>query len=139
MHLSFCLVYMFSLHFVADFLLQSREMGKKKSEVFSVLVDHLTIQWLVVGLGLFLITDPTKALAMTGINAVVHGVIDWNVWRLYKKYVGHVIQTSPNNPLITSDPLNPWKYYEDHWFYATIGFDQFLHISTLALIGGLFL
>ena len=27
-----------------------------------------------------------------------------------------------------------WKYWEDHWFYTTIGFDQLLHVLTIILL-----
>ena len=40
------------LHFVADFLLQSREMGKNKSSKFSVLLAHLAIQYFVIAFGM---------------------------------------------------------------------------------------
>jgi hypothetical protein len=29
-----------------------------------------------------------------------------------------------------------WKYWEDHWFFTTIGFDQLLHGLTLIYLAG---
>lgn len=129
------LVYAFFLHFVADFLLQSREMGKNKSSQFKVLVQHLLIQFWVVGLGLYPFVGTQAAARIALINTIVHGVIDWNIWRGYKALVlkrlsSYAVQDF-GHPL--QGRGNEWHYWEDHWFYATIGLDQFLHMATLVV------
>ncbi len=63
------------------------------------------------------------------INAVIHGVIDWNIWRAYKMYV------SASHDLANLGGSD-YKYWEDHLFYVTIGLDQFLHMTTLVTVYG---
>lgn len=130
----------FLAHFVADFLLQSREMGKKKSEVFSVLSQHIKIQFLVVALFLIPFIGFMKAIDISFLNALVHGLIDWNIWRGYKAVAHYRImnQVAGSNTAEADykEAVANFKFWDDHYFYATIGLDQLLHISTLtALIG----
>lgn len=136
-------IYMFFLHFVADFLLQSREMGKQKSENFRYLFIHVGIQMIVMFAGLLYLLDPLKAYQIACINALVHGIIDWNIWRLYKytvyrkmrSYVwykfGYCADKDDHN---AKEFFSHYQYWEDHWFYLTIGLDQFLHFSTIVLV-----
>lgn len=124
-------------HFVADFVLQSRDMGKKKSSEPSYLAAHLLIQFMAFLLVVAFIS-PGMAVWFSFANAAIHGVIDWNLWRLYKLYAYTVIKKNPQHPLLTGNPAEPWKYWEDHWFYTTIGFDQLLHGLTLVLLAGAF-
>lgn len=121
------LVLAFFLHFVADFILQSREMGKRKSTDILFLVAHLGIQFFV-----FL---PFFGLKFALLNALIHGLIDWNIWKLYKY---SVLKRSKNGSSLgiwdVGTELANFKYWEDHLFYTTIGFDQFLHTLTLILL-----
>ncbi len=135
---------MFACHFVADFLLQSREMGKTKSTKFNVLLQHIGIQWLVMVFSLSFCVKINLACELGTLNAVVHGIIDWNIWRLYKwsayyrikKGIDKHLQLSYEGPIKQEQQ---WIYYEDHWFYATIGLDQLLHSLTLIVLAGVIL
>lgn len=153
------LVYLFILHFIADFLLQSREMGQKKSSEPRWLFKHLGIQFGIFFVGLlpmllYLMYNPElmiiqsykyallgtaifKALAFCFWNTVAHGIIDWNIWRLYKLSVKYRLGRWPEtNPKVKRWlDTGVWEYWEDHIFYTTIGFDQMLHMSTLVLVG----
>ena len=146
------IVYLLIVHFVADFLLQSREMGVNKSSNWKYLGQHISIIALA-----FLPFGWKFALA----NALVHAVIDKFIWNLYKLsahlriksnvevmkswWVG--IQEEPPGPSTIQDyqrscyqvEVQNWKYWEDHWFYSSIGFDQLLHGITLVLLGELML
>ncbi len=115
------LIYLFVLHFIADFILQSREMGKKKSVEFSWLSAHLQIQ-AAIFLVFLLPINLLFAAKFAFLNALIHGIIDWNIWKLYK--VSVYLRDKRATP-------ETWKYWEDHLFYTTIGFDQLLHASTL--------
>lgn len=155
------------LHFIADFLLQSREMGKKKSSEWRWLLKHLGIQF-----GVFMVVMPflvayklcdrgahewpefmnspgfmtqfliPLSLTVGGmfalVNTLVHGLIDWNIWKLYKlsaymriKKEAKEINASPE---WIAEMGKNWQYWEDHWFYATIGFDQLLHTATIVVL-----
>lgn len=121
-------------HFVADFLLQTREMGKRKSEDLAVLLEHCMIQFgtiLFIGLCLSL---PGHAIVMISlINAIIHGIIDWHIWRLYKYSVLVRVknQLRPQEFHTYKKKLQQYRYWEDGWFYSTIGLDQLLHTLTL--------
>ena len=144
------LALLFVLHFIADFPLQSREMGQKKSSEFKWLWDHLCIQLGIAWIGIVTwcwfdrATDHTRFLLLYPmLNAIVHGVIDWNIWKGYKwsahkrikralikeGYDGHV-QYNHEYMYRTSH----FKYWEDHLFYTTIGFDQLLHGLTIIFL-----
>lgn len=132
--------WMMILHFVADFVFQSREMGQKKSSEFRWLFKHLTIQWLFFAFGLVYFVGPVVAISFATLNCLVHGLIDWNIWNLYKlsayKRIKaeadefHNLSEADRNAWIAESGKN-WQYWNDHWFYTTIGFDQLLHGLTI--------
>lgn len=120
------------LHFLADFILQSREMGKKKSTSWYWLTAHLSIQ--------FFVFAPYTGFNFALANALLHGVIDKNIWNLYKLIV-HLRITKQLKSQGWDGSMAPgnayqltaqgWKYWDDHAFYAMIGLDQMLHTTTL--------
>lgn len=147
------LAYMMIIHFVADFLMQSREMGQKKSSEWRWLARHLLIQFsfFLFGLGVFSLFAEISAQAMLLIpilNTIVHGIIDWNIWNLYKlsahirikKDLAILDKIIVRDPMIDHEGLmkeaydeevKNWQYWNDHWFYSTIGLDQLLHCLTI--------
>lgn len=135
------IVYMLFLHFIADFVLQSRKMGKEKSNSFGYLFGHIMIQFGVMFIGLLFKLNMLQAYQISGLNALIHGIIDWNIWKLYKR---RVIQKVKNSDLFAHDMygltkhgeniLSQYEYWNDHGFYLTIGFDQFLHSATILLV-----
>lgn len=151
------LVFMFA-HFVSDFIFQSREMGKQKSEKFTVLFDHLSI--ITTGMlaaGILVFRDLQDAAIFAVVNSIVHGVIDWNIWKLYKIYAMGRIKndaqeianayglsgTGKTKEQVRQEKMDilmqarlEFKYWDDHWFYVTIGFDQFLHAATIVILYG---
>ncbi|NVM46737.1 MAG: DUF3307 domain-containing protein [Candidatus Lokiarchaeota archaeon] len=104
------------VHFVADFILQSREMGQKKSS---------SIKWLSLHISIIFICFLPFGLEFALYNALIHAIIDGSIWNLYKYSVYKRDKTATKET---------WKYYEDHWFYTTIGLDQFLHAATIVLL-----
>jgi hypothetical protein len=108
------------IHFVADFVLQTRAMGKGKSESISWLLIHLAIQYGAF----FYFFGHAFAIA----NALIHGMIDWNIWKLYK------LTVKLRNPRMTIYEAQDYRYWDDHLFYTTIGLDQMLHGATLIIL-----
>lgn len=106
-------------HFIADFLLQPRWMALGKSVKFRILGAHCGIQFAIVGLAALPFVGILGALQLSAINAALHGLVDWNIWRGYKRYAA---SKGPD-----------FKWWEDHWFFATIGADQLLHGLSLLL------
>ena len=126
-------IYYFLLHFIADFLLQSREMGKNKSSSIKYLAAHIAIIFSVFAVG-------TLNLEFAFWNAIIHMVIDaciwkgyaFSVWRRRHSILGHTWEPTTNNDWIAKKKLKEdFKYWEDPLFYKTIGLDQFLHGATI--------
>jgi hypothetical protein len=121
-------------HLLGDFFFQPRWMGKTKSSKFWVLTAHLGIITLFQAFLLIPYRDQFLDAGywwFLGLNALAHGMIDWNIWKLYK------LSVALRNPGAESGPLaHYWQYWEDPWFYHTIGVDQFLHILTFIILLG---
>lgn len=109
-------------HFVADYLLQSHEMAQQKSQRIDVLLAHIGIHFMVISATSFLFFNSLQAVTFAFANSVLHGVVDWNIWRSYKRYVAR----KPH--------ANDFRWWEDHWFYVVIGLDQLLHTLGLVLL-----
>jgi hypothetical protein len=78
------LALIFVLHFVADWALQSKEMSRNKSLKLKVLLQHASIHLAVFAIGLLLITSFKNAVMFALVNAAVHAIVDWYLWRGYK-------------------------------------------------------
>lgn len=62
------------------------------------------------------------------INSVSHGIIDWFIWKGYKRLVGRrEVKSMTSNDVTVED----FKYWEDSKFYSTIGLDQLLHTAVI--------
>ena len=134
------------LHFIADFLLQSREMGQKKSKEFKWWIYHILIQFTVFMVALSFFIGPEKAFYFSLFNAIIHGIIDGMIWNVYswgvlqRTYKGQnffpkgSIGDHEHKQAHIKKLKETWKYWEDHWFYSTIGLDQLLHSLTIVLL-----
>lgn len=155
---------LFIFHFIADWVLQSAEMGREKSNKFTVLLQHVGIQFATFFLCGLLLFTPSESLAIATANALVHGVIDWYIWRLYKLsvfyrrkdiipaekyeewgYSPEKLSLADYKQMIKSKDFSndteemkylktEFKFWEDHWFGMTLGLDQMLHAITLSAI-----
>jgi hypothetical protein len=112
-------------HFVGDWFFQWPNMAANKWKNPKVLLQHVTI----VSLTLFVFLAPhlTSAtfVAIVGkivLNAVLHGVIDWNIWRVYNRLCG------------TDKMGNEVNRLSDFWFWKFIALDQLLHIVILFVL-----
>jgi len=131
-------LYLVFLHFVADFVLQDRETAKTKSTQFGSLFLHLCVQFCIFASGLLLVVDPFTTMKFAFYNTIIHGIIDWNIWKGYKALAHYRIMASMDNNLppdrmreqYTYRVIN-WAWYDDYWFWTTVGFDQMLHMLTL--------
>lgn len=113
------LIVLLLTHGIFDFLLQDRETAKKKSSSIHHLGGHLFT--IYVGLSLYALISNEythiQGFSFAVLNTILHGVIDWNIWKGYKY---SVIKRFPN---ATSD----YPYQDDSWFYNFIMLDQVLH------------
>lgn len=78
------IAYVFFLHFLADWALQSKYMSRNKSIKANVLLGHTSIHFIVFTIGMLLLMPFKSALIFSLANAVIHAIIDWYLWRVYK-------------------------------------------------------
>lgn len=115
------ILYILTLHWVADFVCQSRYMAANKSKCNWTLLWHVGIYTCVMTLGLAGFAYITKEYWATffflAINGILHYITDYYSSR----------QTT-----------NSWRANKIHRFFVVIGADQLIHqiclIGTLALI-----
>lgn len=112
-------------HFISDFLLQPREMAKNKSSSFYWLFLHGTITFISFIVALSFLFPFSYAVVFACLNALIHMGIDACIWRGYKYSVIKRFK---------KEELEGFEYWEDSWFYHTIGFDQMLHMLTFILV-----
>ena len=110
-------VWLLAAHFIADFLLQSSDMAQRKSKEPLVLFAHCAVHWLVFLCVAWTFLPYHAALVLASLTASLHGIVDWNIWRAYRRW---------------REPAGPeFRWWEDHWFYVVIGADQFLHGASI--------
>ena len=101
-----------ALHYIGDFLCQSRKMATSKSKSWYWLGKHCLIVWCLLAL-----TPVPNPLIFATVNALAHGGIDKLIWLRYNRYV----KTRGTG----------FHWFNDYWFYSIIGFDQLLHVGIL--------
>jgi hypothetical protein len=120
------LILLFFIHFVADFVGQSQEIATRKSHSINAMLYHImTYSFITFGLIQFiyiidLITNNTMyvftsfiiILKYTCIIGLLHGLTDIFTSKIAKHFYNQ------NNL---------------HAFFVTIGFDQFIHYTSIIL------
>lgn len=101
----FILLLLLSIHFVADFVLQSGSMATKKSTSNLWLSYHAAVYTLMFAI---LTLHPTFAL----VNGVLHWATDWITSRINARL---------------------WTAGRVHEFFVGVGADQLVHFATLSL------
>jgi hypothetical protein len=128
-------------HFLGDWIFQSREIAENKSKNFCVLLKHL----LYVHLTLFPICfyifnfDIVNTLFVLFFNAILHGIIDWNIWKKYPIIIKTLLlkKFSKEETDIKMQNFIEYNLYaKDYTFYTFIAVDQFLHLSILFYLFG---
>ena len=102
------------MHFVADFLAQTREMGRNKSKSNLWLLAHAVTYSTVI----FILAIPLLPITVgmcaiyAGINGMLHYMVDY-----------------------MSSRMTTYLYNnkQEYWFWSTIGADQSIH--TLVTLG----
>lgn len=110
------------IHWVADFIMQNDDMAQGKSKSAFWLLTHTmtyTLCWSVPILIMFYIFNTgntwvitSKATLFLFITFVAHTITDYFTSRLNSKL---------------------WNEKKVHWFFVSVGFDQFLHFAQLLL------
>lgn len=113
------LLLLICIHVIFDWFLQTRDIATNKSSKFKYLLAHLFI--LMFGLMIYTKLSgrysPDQAMLFVTWNLILHGFIDWHIWRIYKWVV---IKRN-------KDATYDYKFWEDGVFYDFIAIDQTLH------------
>lgn len=100
------------LHWIADFLLQTRWMATNKSSRLDALGLHVAVYTTALGLGAIVIFGAIEAvLWFAAANGVLHFATDFVTSRITSKL---------------------WKEQRIHGFFLVVGLDQLIHQVTLA-------
>jgi hypothetical protein len=101
------------IHFIADFVLQTDFQAKNKSTSNVQLSLHVLTYTIGLMIGGFLLGNTAlNVVEWCGINMILHWITDYFTSRL-------------NSYL--------WKKQQVHWFFVSVGFDQFIHYTCLLL------
>jgi len=123
----YTLITIFSTHFIADFIFQSRNMGRKKGKNIFWLLTHVFVYTLVTTIGWYLFLN-----------------LDLFSFKTFSIFIFLMFSTHFVTDFITSkvsgycylkmleNKKKPYKW--EHLFWSTIGFDQLIHAITLILI-----
>jgi hypothetical protein len=130
---------LFLAHYIADFLLQSREMGQKKSKDYVYLFAHTWIIFSVISLAALCVFDTFEsAIKFSFWNAILHMAIDAISWRAYgyclmgRKFGFETIKDpSFNFKEKAAEVASKTDFLKDEWFMRTLGADQIAHMIVL--------
>jgi hypothetical protein len=118
----FVLIYVLFAHFIADFLCQTRWMAENKSKSVFALTTHVgaySLAMLLLVLPLILLNVPMLSVCVFVVaNAILHFTTD---------YV-----TSKTSSFF-------WQKEDMYKFFATVGFDQYIHQVCLIMTTYVFL
>jgi len=102
-------------HWVADFVCQTNKMATGKSKNWTDLLNHTSLYsaiFLLMGTIWFPLNQFWAVVMFSGITFVAHTATDYVTSRINARL---------------------WEQKKVHWFFVSIGFDQFLHYTQLLL------
>lgn len=100
------------LHWVGDFVCQTRWIADNKSKNYEALFLHVFIYGAILWLGLIVKFPITDVCRFVIINFIAHFIVDW----ITSKATRCALETK-----------------NMHLFFAILGFDQFAHACTLLI------
>jgi hypothetical protein len=119
----FDIIFLVVIHFICDFVLQSRQMAKNKSSSLKWLTVHVVTYATGFAILLALMSDlmvlGPMLITFVVINALLHFLTDFSTSRT----------TSFCYKQMKEQESDSWE----HLFWIVIGLDQMFHIVTLIL------
>jgi|SaaInlV_100m_DNA_2_1039680.scaffolds.fasta_scaffold06613_10 hypothetical protein len=119
----FDIIFLVVMHFICDFVLQSRQMAKNKSSSLKWLTVHVITYATGFAILLALMSDfmviGSMLITFVVINALLHFLTDFSTSRT----------TSFCYKQMQEQESDSWE----HLFWIVIGLDQMFHIVTLIL------
>ncbi len=108
----YLLIYLFFLHFVADFILQSNWMALGKSKKFLPLFSHVLVYTAVFIGGSAIFSNINSAIWFGVLNGIIHYPVDYFTSRVNAKL---------------------YQKEDKRLFFVFLGLDQFAHGATILL------
>lgn len=119
------LIFIMFIHWLADFVCQPRKMAENKSKRISTLAAHAVVYGAVMLYSVLFLSLRYEAIGPTW-NVILFGLINMGL---------HFATDG-----ITSQfTRRLWERQYVHGFFTVIGFDQFIHFTTLAITAKMFL
>jgi len=119
MRTEYIIIVLLFIHWVSDFVLQTDKMAQGKSKNFTDLISHTSVYSLVFGIGICILIisgitkgEPLNIFPFISITFVAHTIQDYITSRINSKL---------------------WAEKKVHWFFVSIGIDQFFHFVQLIL------
>lgn len=113
MTLTWLVIYVLFVHYIADFVLQTNWMALNKSKSNLALGAHILTYSVAMFLGLLIFFPVLPVLAFVAINSAAHFLTDYVTSRMNAYF---------------------WVNEKRSYFWWTIGFDQWVHAATLVLL-----
>lgn len=117
------LLFLFLIHWIGDYLLQTRAQGNGKSSNNKLLLEHTITYSAFIGLGVFTMAlvfnmpvTIESIVQYAVINFVLHTATDWVTSRMTKSL---------------------WTRRQEWATFAVMGFDQLIHMTCLVVTYGL--
>lgn len=108
----YIVLYLLSVHWIADFVMQSNWMAINKSKRWDALAYHVLVYTAVLTAAAQFIMPLAAAMCFPLINGALHFVTD-------------AVTSRVTSALYARN--------QRHWFFVMIGFDQLLHHAALLL------
>lgn len=107
-------LYLLFIHWIADFLCQTDYMAQNKSTSNKALLLHTVTYTSVMFLGTISLLNISilRLLLFAGITFISHTITDYFTSRLNSRL---------------------WNEKKVHWFFVSVGFDQWLHFAQIFL------
>ena len=126
------IVILFVLHFLGDFLFQSRWMAENKGKNVLALSLHVLIYSLVLFIGLYSYREIVGPNILSLVDQIKG---DQLLWFVVINFLLHFV-----TDLTTSQFTRYfWEKNDKHKFFAVIGFDQCVHQICLMITAKIFL
>ncbi len=140
------LLFIFILHWLGDWVFQSKLMSETKSESNYVLFLHFLIYTVTLACAIpFLDESLFTRISFIALNGVLHVVFDGSWWRLYKlsvwkrEYGTWFFNIDWKERQEGKDKLrDTYEFWNDSVFGYMLGFDQMFHFTCLVLTYFLF-
>lgn len=136
------LLQLLTVHFLADFVLQSNWMAINKSKRWDALLLHTSVYSLTFYV-MALVAPLGLVWHFTLVTFVLHTATDYVTSRLtsrlwfFRRHEGawqqdHAIDAYDHVTIVISNPWTP-TVGNRHWFFVVIGLDQLIHTYSLVL------